>query len=66
MLDAARRELDFEKRRAIYIAAQNRLNENGATLVAYHVTENVGMTSRVRDVDAVENFSIRWHLVKAD
>jgi peptide/nickel transport system substrate-binding protein len=66
MLDAARRELDFEKRRAIYIAAQNRLNENGATLVAYHVTENIGMTSRVRDVDAVENFSIRWHLVKAD
>lgn len=66
LLDAARRELDFEKRRALYAQAQERLWENGGTLVAYHVTDNVGVTTRVRDLDAVENFAIRWHLVKVD
>jgi peptide/nickel transport system substrate-binding protein len=66
LLDAARRELDFDKRRALYVRAQDHLWETGATLVAYHVTDNVGLTARTRDVDAVENFSIRWHLVKVD
>lgn len=66
ILDAARRELDFDKRRALYVDAQKRLFENGSTLVAFHVTDHVGTTSRTRDVDAVENFSIRWHLVKVD
>jgi peptide/nickel transport system substrate-binding protein len=66
MLDAARRELDFEKRKARYIEAQNYLHENGGTLVAYHATVFVGLTSRVKDLDPVEYFSIRWHLVKAN
>lgn len=66
VLDAARRELDFDKRRALYVDAQKRLSENGSTLVAFHVTDYVGSTARTRDVDAVENFSIRWHLVKVD
>jgi len=66
VLDAARRELDFERRRALYIQAQQRIFEVGGTLVAYHVTDNVGLTARVRDLDAVENFSIRWHLVRVD
>jgi peptide/nickel transport system substrate-binding protein len=66
LLDEARRELDFDKRKALYIRAQEHLWENGSTLVAYHVTDNVGLTARARDVDAVENFSIRWHRVKVD
>ncbi len=64
ILDAARRELDFEKRKALYVQAQDHLWEHGATLVAYHVTDNVGMTTRVQDLDAVEMFTIRWHLVR--
>ena len=66
ILDAARRELDFEKRRALYLQAQAQLWETSGTFVAYHVTDIVGTTSRVKDLDAVENFSIRWHLVKVD
>ncbi len=66
ILDSARRELDFDKRRALYVQAQEYLWQHGATLVAYHVTDNVGLTARVRDLDAVENFSIRWHRVKVD
>jgi peptide/nickel transport system substrate-binding protein len=66
ILDAARRELDFEKRRALYSQAQDQLWETGGTFVAYHVTDIVGTTARVKDLDAVENFSIRWHLVKVD
>jgi len=65
-LDAARKEIDFGKRRALYIQAQERLLENAATLIPYFVTDNVGLTKRVRDLDAVENFSIRWNRVKVD
>ena len=54
------------RRTELYVKAQEYLWENGSTLVAYHVTDNVGLTARVRDVDAVENFSIRWHRVKVD
>ena len=64
ILDAARRELDFDKRKALYQQAQEQLWETSATFVAYHVTDIVGLTSRVKDLDAVENFSIRWHKVK--
>ena len=64
LLDAARRELDFDKRKALYVQAQDYLWEHGATLVAYHVTDNVGSTTRVQDLDAVETFTIRWHLVR--
>ncbi len=66
MLDAARRELDAEKRKALYIAAQDYLSDNGGTFVAYHVVDNVATTVRVKDLDKLENFSIRWHLVKVD
>jgi peptide/nickel transport system substrate-binding protein len=66
ILDNARRELDYDKRKALYIAAQNYLWEKAGTLVAYHVVDNVGTTSRVKDLDQAENFMIRWHLVKVD
>ncbi|MBM3571212.1 MAG: ABC transporter substrate-binding protein, partial [Alphaproteobacteria bacterium] len=66
ILDAARRELDFNKRKALYTDAQNHLWENGGTYVAFHVTLLVGVTTRVKDLDAVENFMIRWHRVKVD
>ncbi len=66
ILDNARRELDYDKRKALYIAAQDYLWEKAGTLVAYHVVDNVGATSRVKDLDQAENFMIRWHLVKVD
>jgi len=34
--------------------------------VTYHVVDNVATTARVKDLDKLENFSIRWHLVKVD
>lgn len=66
ILDAARRELDFDKRKARYIEAQEYLWENGGTVVAFHVTVLVGLSARVKGLDAVENNTIRWHLVKVD
>lgn len=66
LLASARRELDFDKRRAIYVQAQDEVWENGATLVAFYVTDSIGTTARVRDIDTVENFSIRWNRVKVD
>lgn len=66
ILDTARKELDFEKRKARYIEAQDYLWENGGTLVAYHANVLVGLTARVKGVDPVENFSIRWHKVTVD
>ena len=66
LLDAARRELDFDKRRALYIQAQEQLWETSSTYVAYHVTESIGSTARTKDIDTVENFSIRWHRIKVD
>ncbi|MCP5154827.1 MAG: ABC transporter substrate-binding protein [Ectothiorhodospiraceae bacterium] len=66
LLAKARRELDFEARKALYGEAQRRLQEVGGSLIPYHVNRLVGLTARVRDVDAVENNSIRWHRVKVD
>ena len=62
----ARKELDFDKRKAAYIAAQNYLWENGGTFVAYHANVLVALTARVKGVDPVENFSIRWNKVRVD
>ncbi len=66
ILDSARREIDFAKRRDLYIQAQQYLWDNSATLVAFHVKLNVGLSARVKDLDAADNFAIRWHRVKVD
>ena len=66
LLDSARRELDFNKRRVLYQEAQMQLAEAASTLVTFHVKLAVGLTARVKNLDAVENFAIRWHLVKVD
>jgi peptide/nickel transport system substrate-binding protein len=66
MLDAARTELNFEKRKARYIEAQDYLWENTGTLVGFHAVINVARTARVKNLDAVENFGIRWHKLSVD
>lgn len=65
-LDAARSELNFDRRRAKYIEAQDLIWENGSTIVGFHVNLLVGVAARVKDLDAVENFSIRWHRIRVD
>ncbi len=63
MLAAARRELDFDKRKALYIAAQEYLWENAGTLIPYHVTRLVGVSARVDNLDEVKNDAVRWHKI---
>lgn len=66
ILDAARRELDATRRAALYRDAQQHLADNTGTFVAFHANVFMGTTARVRDLDAVEYFSIRWHLVRVN
>lgn len=66
LLTQARQELDFEARKALYVQAQEHLWETSGTLIPYHVTRLVGTTARVGNLDAVENNSVRWHLVTVD
>ncbi|NDH55026.1 MAG: peptide ABC transporter substrate-binding protein, partial [Betaproteobacteria bacterium] len=66
MLDDARKELNFDKRRAKYHQAQEYLLENSGTLVGFDATLTVATTARVKSLDAVENFTIRWHRVTVD
>ncbi|KIC20370.1 ABC transporter substrate-binding protein [Leisingera sp. ANG-Vp] len=66
MLADARRELDFGKRREIYVGAQEHLWENAGTLIPYHVTRLVGVSSRVSNLDNVKNDAVRWHLITVD
>ncbi|OED41423.1 peptide ABC transporter substrate-binding protein [Chromatiales bacterium (ex Bugula neritina AB1)] len=66
LLADARRELDFEKRRGLYVQAQEYLWENAGTLIPYHVTKLVGTTARVKNLDEVKNDAVRWHLITVD
>lgn len=66
LLATARRELDFEKRQALFGEAQAYLLEEGGTLIPYHVNRLVGTTARVSNLDAVENHTVRWHLITVD
>ncbi|MDD9855789.1 MAG: ABC transporter substrate-binding protein [Gammaproteobacteria bacterium] len=66
LLAAARRELDFDKRRALYVRAQEMLWENSGTLIPYTVTRNVGATARVKNLDAVKNEAVRWHRITVE
>lgn len=66
MLAAARRELDFDRRRALYVQAQNYLWANSGTLIPYHVTRLVGVSSRVDNLDEVKNDAVRWHRITID
>ncbi len=62
----ARSELDFNKRKAAYQNAQKTLWEEAGTMIPYHVSKLVITSSRVKDLDEIEFFSIRWHKLKVD
>ncbi len=66
LLAAARRELDFDKRKALYVQAQEYLWENSGTLIPYTVTKYVGTTRRVNNLDPVKNDAVRWHKITVD
>ena len=66
LLAEARRELDFDKRRALYVQAQEHLWETAGTLIPYHVTRLVGVSARVTSIDAVKNDAVRWHLITVE
>jgi peptide/nickel transport system substrate-binding protein len=63
LLGEARRELDFNKRKALYVQAQEHLYETAGTLIPYHVSKLYVMDAGVKGIDAVENHTIRWHKV---
>ena len=66
LLASARRELNFEKRKALYVQAQEHLFENAGTLIPYTVSMNIGSSSRVQNFDAAKEEAVRWHLVTVD
>jgi len=66
ILASARRQLDFNKRKALYIKAQEHLWENTGTFIPYTVTKVVGTTSRVNNLDEVKNDAVRWHKITVD
>ena len=66
LLADARRELDFDKRKKLYVKAQEHLWENAGTLIPYTVTKVVGTTARVKNLDAVKNDAVRWHKITVD
>ncbi len=65
-LDAARSELNFDKRKGLYADLQNTLWEEGGALIPYHLNQTRVLRSNVTGLAPVENFSIRWHLVNAE
>ena len=62
----ARGELNFKKRKAAYINAQKTLFEESGTLIPYHVSKLVVTSAKVKNLDEVEVFSVRWHTIKVD
>ena len=63
VLESARKELNFEKRKAIYQSAQKMLWEDSGTLIPYTVSKLIVTTARVNNLDEVENWSVRWHKI---
>ena len=62
----ARGELDFNKRKAAYQNAQKTLWEEAGTMIPYHVSRLVVTSSRVKNLDEIEFFSVRWHTLSVD
>ena len=63
LLDNAREELDFDKRREHYVAAQELLWEEGGTLIPYHVNQLRVFRESVKNVDAVTILQLDWHKI---
>ncbi len=60
LLDAARQELDFDARKALYQGAQEILWNEGGALIPYHGTNFRGTTQCVIGVPSVYEFQVNW------
>ncbi len=63
MLDQARQELDFDKRKALYHKLQTILYEEGGSFIPYHVNQAVATTARVSGLQPVFTDAVRYHLI---
>ncbi len=63
LLDQARSTLDLEKARGFYVQAQEILFNEGGTLIAFQENGRRVLSSRVTGIPALDEDSIRWHLV---
>ncbi|WP_037312440.1 ABC transporter substrate-binding protein [Ruegeria halocynthiae] len=59
-LDAARSELDFDKRKALYGELQKELWENGGSFIPVHLNTVRAFSAKLSGVQPVEDFSIRY------
>ncbi|MBE0454169.1 ABC transporter substrate-binding protein [Roseovarius autotrophicus] len=66
LLARARSELDFDRRRGLYLEAQQELARTSGTLIPFHVTQLVVLSNRVTHFDPVRNDALRWHLVAVE
>lgn len=64
LLDRARAELDFEKRRALYHQAQRILFEEGGTLIPFHRHKARVFSHEVSGLEPVPFFEIRWNRLR--
>jgi peptide/nickel transport system substrate-binding protein len=62
-LDAARGELDFDKRKALYGELQKELWENGGSFIPVHLNTVRAFSSKLSGIEPVEDFSIRYENV---
>ena len=63
MLDQARQELDFQKRKALYHRLQTLLYEEGGSFIAMHVNTATATTARVSGLQPVFADAVRYHLI---
>lgn len=63
LLKKARYEIDFYRRRDLYIEAQAYLSENSGTLIPFHRSQLVALSPRVQDMPAIKSDRIPWHVV---
>lgn len=66
-LDAARAELDFDKRKDLYGSLQKELWETGGSFIPVHLNTVRAFSAKLGGIEPVEDFSIRYeNVTKAD
>jgi len=66
LLDDARAELDFEKRRQLYWDAQQLLFEEGGSFMPFHYVNFRIINAKVKGFDEIMEFAVRWYLISKD
>ena len=66
LLDAARAELDFEQRKALYWQAQELLYEEGGSFMPMHYVNFRVMSAKVQNLDPIMEFAVPWYKITKD